>query len=111
MRYQSCGARVCKTEALVFDDVGLRDWARYVSKDPATKRRFQSKNLERPKEGQRDGRFTQKKILKYHSAGYYPMAEDIERHYPGYRLADGETIYNEINGGFYIALMFRKIRC
>lgn len=94
---------------LQFDEQGITGIAKYLIKEPILGKRWNaSRNLEKPKISERDGRLSQKKIKEWHNSGADNRAE-IEKAYEGYYLSEVKPYYNEINGGYYITvLMYKK---
>lgn len=67
-----------------------------------------SRNLQQPKETKRDGRISKTKAYELYKLGNDAKAE-WEKLYPGHFFSSARPLYNEINGGFYIAVrMHRK---
>lgn len=93
---------------LQFDENGIVGIAKYMQKDPILSKRWcASKNLEKPKETQRDGRISQRKAREFHDYGA-DNKEEIEKLYEGYSLSDIRPLYNEINGGYYLTIRMQK---
>ncbi len=94
---------------LQFDEQGITGIAKYLIKEPVLSKRWNaSRNLEKPKISERDGRLSQRKIKEWHNSGADNRAE-IEKAYEGYYLSEVKPYYNEINGGYYITvLMYKK---
>ena len=94
---------------LQFAENGIEGLAMYITKESRGTERAQgarrfscSKNLDKPKEIERDGRLSQKKVKEIvegecSSAVVAPL-------YEGWCLAQGESLLNPVNGGFYISL-------
>lgn len=95
---------------LQFNEHGIVGIAKYLVKDPILGKRWcASRNLKQPKESQRDGRISQRKVREFHDSGA-DNREEIERLFDGYALSDVEPIYNSFNGGYYLTVrMYRKI--
>lgn len=93
---------------LRFDMCGIVGIAKYMIKDPILSKRWcASKNLERPKETQRDGRISKKRVKLLHE--YAPDNKDYLEHiYEGYKLADIQPEYNDVNGGLYVTVRMYK---
>ena len=66
-----------------------------------------SRNVVQPKETKRDGRISKSKAYELYKLGNDGKAE-WEKLYPGYFFASAKSLYNEVNGGFYIAVRMRK---
>ena len=79
------------------------------SEEPILGKRWSaSRNLEKPKISERDGRLSQRKIKQWHDSGEDNRLE-IEKAYEGYYLSEIKPYYNEVNGGYYITvLMYKK---
>ncbi len=94
---------------LQFNEHGIVGIAKYLIKEPILGKRWcASKNLEQPKESQRDGRISQRKVKNFHDSGT-DNREELEKLYDGYALADVVPYYNEINGGYYLTVrMYKK---
>ncbi len=93
---------------LQFNEHGIVGIAKYLIKDPILGKRWcASRNLEQPKESQRDGRITQRKVREFHDSGS-DNREEIEQLYEGYSLADVHPLYNDVNGGYYLTVRMYK---
>ncbi len=94
---------------LQFDECGIVGIARYLVKDPILGKRWSaSKNLDKPKELSRDGRISKRKVIGI-CEDEYGSAEQLERLYPGYSLAEFRPYFNDINGGYYLSVrMYRR---
>lgn len=93
---------------LQFDENGIVGIAKYMMKDPILSKRWcASKNLEKPKETQRDGRISQRKVREFHDYGADNKAE-IEKLYEGYCLSDIRPLFNEVNSGYYLTIRMQK---
>lgn len=94
---------------LQFNEHGIVGIAKYLVKEPIFGKRWcASKNLEQPKESQRDGRISQRKVRTFHDSGT-DNREEIEHLYEGYILTDVHPVYNEVNGGYYLTIrMFKR---
>ena len=93
---------------LKFDDSGITGIAKYLVKDPILGKRWcGSKNLERPKETQRDGRLSQRKVRQFHDSGV-DNRDEIENIYQGYSLVDVNPMFNEVNNGYYLSIRMKK---
>lgn len=95
---------------LQFDEHGIVGIAKYMVKEPIEglgKRYCASKNLKQPKETQRDGRVSHRKVRAFHDSGT-DNREDIEKLYEGYVLTDVEPVYNEVNSGYYVTIRLYK---
>ncbi len=102
------GRGYTNAKPLRFDKYGIVGIAKYMIKDPILVKRWcASKNLKRPKETQRDGRISQKRVRELHDSGA-DNRDYIEHLYEGYRLADVLPEYNEVNGGFYVTVLMYK---
>lgn len=66
-----------------------------------------SRNLKQPKETSRDGRISKSKARDLFMLGY-AGAPEWEKLYPGYKLSSVKPLYNEFNGGYYIAVRMMK---
>ena len=95
---------------LQFDDSGITGIAKYLIKDPILGKRWcGSKNLERPKETQRDGRLSQRKVRQFHDSGT-DNRDEIENFYQGYYLVEVQRMFNEVNDGYYLTIRMKKKR-
>lgn len=93
---------------LQFNEHGIIGIAKYMVKEPILGKRWcASRNLEQPKESQRDGRITQRKVREFHDSGS-DNREEIEQLYEGYSLADIQPLYNDVNGGYYLTVRMYK---
>ena len=68
-----------------------------------------SRNLEKPKRFSRDGRVSKRQAIEI-CTGEAPPKPTFERLYPGYELAEVRSMYNEINGGYYVTARMRRIQ-
>lgn len=98
------------TKRLQFEENGLADLARYMTKDRASYRRWScSRNLIRPEPVQHDGRLAMPEVeelaeaIEDHSARAW-----FEREYPGYELIGCRADRNGINRGVYIRFEMRR---
>ena len=66
-----------------------------------------SRNVVQPKETKRDGRISKSKAYELYTLGNDAKAE-WEKLYPGYSFSSAKALYNEVNGGFYIAARMRR---
>lgn len=66
-----------------------------------------SRNLVKPKTSKRDGRLSARRLAELSKLGNDGGAE-YEKLYPDYSFSQARPFYNDINGGFYIALRMRK---
>lgn len=66
-----------------------------------------SRNLVQPKETKRDGRISKSRAYELYTLGNDAKAE-WEKLYPGYFFSSAKSLYNETNGGFYIAVRMRR---
>lgn len=103
---------------VIFDDEGANGLATYFCK--AKKKQLEqleqedsignawsaSRNIKPPKETKRDGRITKATACELYRLGNGAAAE-FEKLYPDYILSSARTIYNDINGGYYIAARLR----
>lgn len=95
---------------LQFNETGLVGMAYYfvIMKEPVLGKRWcSSKNLEKPKESQRDGVISKRKVKEICEN----MGEDnglFEKLYPGYLLSEINTYYNGVNGGYYVTVIMRE---
>ena len=93
---------------LQFNGYGIVGIAKYLVKEPILGKRWcASRNLEQPKESQRDGKIPQYQVKELHDSGN-DNREYIERLYEGYTLAECKPYYNDINGGYYITVLMYK---
>lgn len=78
------------TAHLKFTKTGLAGAAIYITKDPMLSYRSYtcSKNLKQPKQQQRDGRISRRKLNELRNDIY--NAEEFERLYPGYVFVDAD---------------------
>ena len=98
---------------LQFAENGVEGLAMYITKEsrgegyaPGSRRFSCSKNLEKPKVIERDGRLAQRKVKELFekecsSAVVAPL-------YEGWCMAQSETLLNPVNGGYYISLRFYR---
>ena len=93
---------------LQFDEQGIVGIAKYLIKEPILGKRWSaSRNLEKPKISERDGRLSQRKIKQWHDSGEDNRLE-IEKAYEGYYLSEIKPYYNEVNGYYITVLMYKK---
>lgn len=93
---------------LRFDEYGIVGIAKYLIKEPILGKRWcASRNLEHPKESQRDGRVSQRKARNFHDSGT-DNREELERLYDGYALVDVQPLFNEVNSGYYLTIRMQK---
>ena len=104
---------------VIFDDEGANGLATYFCK--AKKKQLEqleqedsignawsaSRNIKPPKETKRDGRISKTEACELYRLGNDAAAE-FEKLYPDYILSSARTIYNDINGGYYIAARLRR---
>lgn len=90
---------------LQFNDQGIVGIAKYLIKEPILGKRWcASRNLERPKVSERDGRLPQYQVKEWYNSGADNKAA-IEKAYEGYALSEIKPYYNTINGGFYLTVL------
>lgn len=93
---------------LEFDEFGISALAAYMSKAPIGGDRWRaSKNLKQPKESQRDGRLSQKKVSQLYDGESEAVAMLLTA-YPGWNIADYSSFYNDINKGLYFHIRLYK---
>lgn len=109
------------TSLVVFDNDGVPGLASYFCKkkkpsedensDEESKESGKawsgSRNLVQPKETKRDGRISAKTVCELYRLGNDAKGE-WERLYPGYLFSSAQAVYNDVNGGYYIAVRMRK---
>ena len=66
-----------------------------------------SRNLEKPKKTSRDGRISKRQAVDI-CTGAVVHKTVFEKLYPGYELSLSRCLYNEVNGGYYIAARMRR---
>lgn len=66
-----------------------------------------SRNLKQPKVTKRDGRISKRQACELYKLGNDAKAE-WERLYPGYDFSGAQSLYNEYNGGYYVAVRMRR---
>lgn len=98
---------------LQFNENGVEGLAKYITKQFREEsgaersayehRWFGSKNLERPKPKERDGRLSQKRVKELATVEL-ESREPFERLYAGYYLSNVTAVENEVNGGYYMRL-------
>jgi len=82
--------------------------ARYASKDPDGDRRFFcSKNLDKPKTSQKDGKTTRRSVERM-CALCADDKEFWEKRYKGYRFIRAFPRFNEFNGHWYLSVIMYK---
>lgn len=96
------------TKRLQFGENGVEGLAHYITKQKLFFKRFNtSKNLKKPEVLEKQGR------IWHRDLGYIEATEDlyiIERLYPGYEITGKPYIIeNEVNGGFYMTMTFKKV--
>lgn len=100
------GYGYANSRRLQFNENGVEGLAFYITKQnraKGKKRWSASKNLVTPEPHDRDGRFTQKRIKEFadsHNSLFTRIA--FETLYPGYIFTGIKTLYNDINGGYYL---------
>ena len=109
------GLGYANARRLQFTQSGLRGLAKYKVKKPQSreaelegmhKRWLQSKNLKKPTEKKRDG-FISRRTVRGIRRGEV-TEQEIERLYSGYRIAEWEPFYNDVNGGEYLVIRLYK---
>lgn len=101
------GLGYANTRRLQFTENGVAGLTHYMQKDPLLYRRYNSsKNLIKPTERENYYRFNRKRAEEI--ARYPEWAEEIEKYYPGYKLAFCEAQENKINKGAYIFMRLYK---
>lgn len=93
---------------------GLGGLAEYLSKNITNgeteenkKAWHASKNLIQPKERSNDSKFSKRKVRELHENR--ESREIFENLYPDYELVDCRSIFNEVNGQYYLCVnMYRK---
>lgn len=94
---------------LQFDEFGIIGIAKYLIKEPILGKRWcASRNLEKPKENQRDGKIPNYQVKELHNSGN-DNRNYLERLYEGYTLADCKPYHNSINDGYYITVYMYKM--
>ncbi|WP_394871715.1 rolling circle replication-associated protein [Clostridium perfringens] len=94
---------------LRIDDLGYESLAKYLTKDPKGKRRWNpSRNLKRPEIVVEDFKYNPKKVREI--ATCQGDKEFINNLYPGHILKSFEVNFNEINSSFYINIKLQKFR-
>lgn len=90
---------------------GGEAFARYISKKPMGKRRWNSStNLKNPTVKTKDGQHTRRGIARIATQRINDRAY-WERKYKGYRFVSATPVYNDYNGWWYIyAKMYRNKR-
>ncbi len=89
---------------LELDDNGFVGVANYFARQNSVGKRWRcTRNLERPKSRQRDGKISAHRVTEWAFSGY-DCHEAIEAQYPGYRLVSSEALLNEVNCGVYLSL-------
>lgn len=90
-------------QPLQFDETGLIAKGKYMVKQSLYFRSFNaSRNLTHPQPTTRDGRLSQRRVRE--------LCMDIgdrqafEGLYEGYTFAEASSFYNEVNGGYYLAI-------
>lgn len=103
------GMGYTSAKPLQFDErIGIAALAAYLVKRTALYRRWNaSKNLEKPKTSQRDGKISARKVKELHDLNTSAAAE-YETRYPGYLFADAKPFYNDCNGGVYLSVYMYK---
>ena len=104
------GLGYTSAKPLQFDKKGISALAAYMTKAPLLYRRWNaSKNLQKPKVTQRDGRISGKLVKELHNLANDAGAE-YERRYSGYLFAEASPFYNDCNEGFYLSVHMYKPR-
>ncbi len=94
-------------QPLQFDETGLVGKGKYLARQSLGYRSFNaSRNLVRPQPTTRDGRLPQYKVQELCVEIYDKQA--YERLYEGYTFVEAGSFYNEINGGYYLAIRLYK---
>lgn len=104
---------------LEFGDDGMLGMAKYMldnrdkdkreeeaRKEGKFKKWIQSRGLKKPEVKERTG-YMSKKVAKDIRCGVMTQ-KDIERLYPGYRVTDVNSFYNDYNGGEYLKIRLYK---
>lgn len=107
------------TSLVVFDNDGVVGLAKYFCKkkkpngdsneedSESGKAWSGSRNLVQPKETKRDGRVSARAAKELCMLGNDAKSE-WEKLYPDYLFSSARPIYNEVNGGYYIAVRMRR---
>lgn len=102
---------------LKFNERGIEGLALYITKQFRSKKNEMlfrkrwncSKNLVRPEPIDRDGKISHQKAEELTNVGA-DGAREYERMYPGYTFTDVKPFYNDVNGGYYLAVKMRRRR-
>lgn len=96
-------------DRLQADEYGLEAIARYLSKDPAGKKRWiPSRNLDKPVMKEKDSRFTER-VLE--NLAKCPDEKDFwEKRYPGYFFTECRPEWNEVIGKWSIYVKMRRYK-
>ena len=90
------------------DRFGPEAAARYMSKDPQGARRWScSRNLTKPAEKTRDGKYTRRQVERI-ATQRVDEAAWWEKQYPGYRFLRCFSRYNEYNSNWYVTAVMYK---
>lgn len=107
------GLGAVSLELLHFGKDGLAALARYLTKgseddDRLTWKRWSgSRNLEKPRVSEREGRLSHRKMTDLCLNG--GEADYLENQFNGYEMADfAPAVYEDIYGGYYLSVMMKK---
>lgn len=89
------------------DRFGPEAAARYMGKDPQGRRWSCSRNLTKPAERTRDGKYTRRQVEKI-ATQRVDEAAWWERQYPGYRFLRCLSRWNEYNANWYVTAVMYK---
>ena len=95
---------------LQFNEFGIEDLAEYMIKSPTLYKRWNaSKNLVQPKERQRDGRLSARRVKELCNVANDARRE-YEKLYEGYYFAGVRTFFNDFNGGCYLSVQMYRAK-
>lgn len=102
------GKGIVTTSALKFDEFGVSALSNYITKEKGGRKKiFHSRNLMPPRENQRDGCISRKKVKELNRYDCDPK-EICKKLYPGYAFADMKTVNNQFNRQIYTTLRLYK---
>lgn len=115
------GVGFAYSSLVVFDNEGVKGLANYFckKKKPTAENEEEpedanfgkswspSRNLVKPKESKRDGRLSKRAVCELYKLGN-DGGRTWEGLYPGYTFSSARALYNEVNGGYYIAVRMRR---
>ena len=95
---------------LEFNEFGIQELSKYMIKFPILNKRWNaSKNLVQPKERQRDGRLSARRVKELCNVANDARRE-YEKLYDGYYFAGVRTFFHDFNGGCYLSVQMYRAK-